>query len=157
MLHAGLALEMAKALERERRREYAKQTRRRALRRRSVLPRFDLRWERPAGDGGKRPARPLAGEARPTGASTRSFEPLLSAAGALSLLAIVLLGPIGIAAPVAIMAAFIVTLGPSPSRRSRRPGEERTVAGPRAPEATDRWSAWRVVEPDAAYLRRHAA
>lgn len=156
MMHAGLALEMAKALERERRREYAKQTRRRSLGRRSVRPRLDLPWERPSGDGGKRPAGPLAGEALPTGATARSFEPLLSAAGALSLLAIVLWGPIGIAAPVAIM-ALIVTLGSSPSRRARRLGEERTVAGPQAPEATDRWSAWRVVEPDLAYLRRRAA
>lgn len=128
MLHAGLAIELAKALEQERRRV--------------VRP-------APRGSVDDRGARRV-------GASTGTIEHLLSAVGAVSLLAIILLGPIGIVASVAIM-VIIVTLGSRPPRPARPSAEEPAVAGPLGHEAADRWSAWRVVEPDPEYLRRRAA
>jgi hypothetical protein len=69
-----------------------------------------------------------------------------SAAGAIGLLALVLIGPIAtILALAGLVAVALVVSG----RARGRP-----AAGP---EALDRWSAWRVVEPDAAYRHRRAA
>lgn len=69
-----------------------------------------------------------------------------SAAGAIGLLALVLIGPIAtILAFAGLVAGALVVSG-----RAR----DRAAAGP---EARDRWSAWRVVEPDSAYRRRRAA
>jgi hypothetical protein len=60
--------------------------------------------------------------------------------------------------------------GPSGRTRPRRSGSERTsrrsslerpargrLIGPPSAAGDDPWQAWRVVEPDAAYLRRQAA
>ena len=69
-----------------------------------------------------------------------------SAAGAIGLLALVLVGPI------ATILAFAALVGVALVISGRVRG--RAAAGP---EARDRWSAWRVVEPDAEYRRRRAA
>lgn len=98
--------------------------------------------------------------------SSRSFEQLLSIAGAGALLSIALLGPVGtvvLATTTAI--AFVVTMRPRRSvrRRASVPAEPWVSedpsgrAAPGAPEASDRWRLWRVVEADREYLQRRAA
>ena len=78
----------------------------------------------------------------------RRFDRALSAAGAVGLLAIALLGPTGVA--VAIVAFAVLTLAvvgmPRPTPR-RRPVPTTPVAD------DDRWWAWRNVDPDPEFSR----
>lgn len=94
--------------------------------------------------------------------SDRSFEVALSFVGAVALLGIVLLGPIALV-PVAVpIVVAVIAAGRGPRRvAEERARTRRSVANgatPRPPAtAADPWWAWRVVEPDDAYLRRRAA
>jgi hypothetical protein len=78
----------------------------------------------------------------------RWFDRALSAAGAVGLLAIALVGPTGVA--VAIVAFAVLTLAvvgaPRPTPR-RRPIATMPVAD------DDRWRAWRNVDPDPEFFR----
>jgi hypothetical protein len=125
MLHPGLAMELAKALTEERRRD--------ALDRR-----------RSAGERDRLAAREEADRA------VRAADHVLSALGALALLAILLLGPP--AALVAVAAAVALAIAPAiaPALLAR-------LAGRRSARSPDRWQRWRSAEPDAEYLRRRAA
>jgi hypothetical protein len=156
MLHAGLAIEMAKAVAQERRSD-AKRARAHPNRNGSVRSRPGLGRALTSGNRPHRAvSRPVTDGGRNGGVSGGSFEHLLSAAGAVSLLSIVLLGPIGLAVSVLTM-TLVFSLGISPGWRRRRPQPARAVSGPESPEASDRWLAWRAVEPDLAYVGRRAA
>lgn len=91
--------------------------------------------------------------------SSRSYEHLLSMAGAFALLAVALLGPVG-AGLLATAVAFSIVLGARLRAVAPPTGlawVRRSPADRKAPEADDRWLAWRVVEPDTEYLRGRAA
>jgi hypothetical protein len=79
----------------------------------------------------------------------RSTEPewRWSVAGAIGLLALVLVGPVAtiLACAALVAIALLVARG---SARDRVPS---------GPEARDRWAAWRVAEADAEERRQHAA
>jgi VIT1/CCC1 family predicted Fe2+/Mn2+ transporter len=125
MLHPGLAIELAKAVAEEHRRDAL-------VRRRS------------AGERERIAARHEAERA------ARAADHALSALGALTLLAILLLGPPAALVAVAAAAALAIAPAVAPALLAR-------LAGRRAARSTDRWQRWRSVEPDAEYLRRRAA
>jgi hypothetical protein len=121
MFHAGLATELAKALAEDRR------------------DRSGRRFLSSA-DRDRIAAREEAER------SSRSFERGLSAAGALTLLAIVVFGTAG--ALLLGAAAAAVALA---TRRIRPTGSLDAIEPPADPDA--RWSVWRRVEPDPEYLQ----
>ena len=103
---------------------------------------------------------------RTTGLSTRSFEQLLSIAGAGALLSIALLGPVGtIVLAITVAIAIVVTVRPRPGAGRRsvlsaevwRQQHRGAPVVPGAPEASDPWRLWRVVEADREFLRHRAA
>jgi hypothetical protein len=120
MQHTGLAKELAKATVDERRE---------SARRRHGLPTERARSAR-------------------EGAPDKALDRSLSLAGALSLLALVVLGPTGIAlaAGVAAVAIAWTAWRPAPASPDREWSAE-------VPEASDPWLVWRTVEPDAEFLR----
>jgi hypothetical protein len=76
----------------------------------------------------------------------RRFERALSAAGAVALLAIALLGPAGVA--VAILAFVVVAIvGMPPRMRRRRSRPIHRIA------SDERWRVWRHEDPDPEFLR----
>jgi hypothetical protein len=78
----------------------------------------------------------------------RPFDRALSAAGAVGLLAIALLGPIGVAVAIVAFATLTVAVvGAPPWTARRRPIPTNRVAG------EDRWLAWRKVDPDPQFSR----
>jgi hypothetical protein len=123
MLHGGLAPELARALQADR---LAAEGVRRI----------------PAGERVREAARAEAERSR------RSFDRSLSLVGALTLLAIVLLGAAG--ALVAAAAAVSAAIAPAAAAWL----EERRG---RAWRPADRWQRWRWAEPDPEYLRGRAA
>ena len=78
----------------------------------------------------------------------RRFERALSAAGAVGLLAIALLGPSGLAVAILVFAVVSVAVVGAPPWEPRR----RPIPITRA-ALDDRWRAWRHVEPDPEFLR----
>jgi hypothetical protein len=142
-MHAGIAPELAKAL---------------------AAARRETTTSGPGGGPRRRSSR--RPKATAGHISTRSFEQLLSIAGAGGLLSIALLGPVGIIV-LAIMVAIAIVVTARPRRgagRPRvvsaevwRPGRHRAQVAPGPPEASDPWRLWRIVEADREYLQRGAA
>jgi hypothetical protein len=128
MLHAGFAAELAEAVAAGRRDEAEADRRARDVR-----------------DGRPRPR-----------ISSRSFEQLLSIAGAVALLSIVIIGPIGTALVAAAVAFGIALRMPALPRPQRAEVHPRSTV-PATPEAVDPWRVWRMVEPDPGYRGRRAA
>ena len=75
----------------------------------------------------------------------RAYEGRLSAAGAVALLLLVVIGPAAVAA-LALGALLIAAIAPTLVDR----------LGRAFPRSDDRWQLWRRVEPDAEYLRGRA-
>lgn len=70
-----------------------------------------------------------------------------SAAGSIGLLTLVLVGPVAMILAIGALVAITLLVAGGSAR-------DRAPAGP---EARDRWSDWRVAEPDAEERRQHAA
>jgi hypothetical protein len=72
----------------------------------------------------------------------RAYERRLSAAGAVAMLALILVGPVAVAV-VALAAVLAAAVTPAIADRLARV----------FPRSDDRWQVWRRVDPDAEYLR----
>lgn len=103
--------------------------------------------ERAAGAGVRRLPRGDVARAEARLAADRrawTYDRLLSAAGALALLTLVVVGPAAVLTG-ALGVALVAAIAPLAD------GARRRVA------STDRWQVWRTVEPDPEYLRRGGA
>jgi hypothetical protein len=85
----------------------------------------------------------------------RAFHRTLSLSGAQIVLGLTLVGPIALA-PVGLAIVTLLIATPPRARADERFAPDRSLARLGA-EAEDLWWAWRVVEPEEAYLRRRAA
>jgi hypothetical protein len=75
----------------------------------------------------------------------RAYEGRLSAAGAIALLLLIVVGPVALAA-LALGALLVAAIAPTLVDR----------LGRAFPMSDDRWQVWRRVDPDAEYLRGRA-
>jgi hypothetical protein len=145
MVHPGLAMEIAKAWSADRRSEAARARR----------PRTTSAERVDAGRGRRSvtpPALPLGAGGPPV--QLTPFEQALAAGGSILLLALVVLGPLGLVVPI-LAAVVVAGLGLLPVR-GRRATTGRPAGGVPADPA-DRWMRWRAVEPDPGYVGRRAA